>query len=45
MPPSTKAAADVKLSILGLSSVPDAIANSPEIKYKKGVQSQQFKCL
>jgi hypothetical protein len=43
MPPSTKAAADVKLSILALSSVPDAISNSPEIKYKKkGVQSQQL---
>jgi len=40
MPPSTKAAADVKPSILALSSVPDAIANSPEIKYPKRESSE-----
>jgi hypothetical protein len=30
MPPSTKAAGDVKLSILAFSSVPDAIAKVPQ---------------
>jgi hypothetical protein len=47
MPPSTKAAGDVKLSILAFPSVSDAIARGSQtwIKYAKiGVQSQQFDC-
>jgi len=42
MPPSTKAAADVKLSILALSSVSDAIAmeSQPETKQEKKRSSE-----